>query len=124
MRRGELKPALLDQGLVSGIGNIYADEMLWRACLHPRQQPRRVSIARLTELLHRGEEVMREALAQGGTSFDSLYVHVNGESGYFDRSLHAYGQGGEPCDRCGELMVKTKVGGRGTTFCPRCQRRY
>ena len=124
MRRGELKPALLDQGLVSGIGNIYADEMLWRACLHPRQQPRRVSIARLTELLHRGEEVMREALAQGGASFDSLYVHVNGESGYFDRSLHAYGQGGEPCDRCGELMVKTKVGGRGTTFCPRCQRRY
>lgn len=122
--RGELKSALLNQGIVSGIGNIYADEMLWRARLHPRQTRSHISIRRLHELLGTGKEVMRDALVQGGTSFDELYVNVNGESGYFDRSLNAYGQAGYPCPRCGTIMVKEKIGGRGSTFCPRCQRRY
>jgi len=122
--RGELKPALLNQGIVSGIGNIYADEMLWRARLHPRQTRSHVSPHRLTELLLAGQDVMRDALAQGGTSFDELYVNVNGESGYFDRSLNAYGKAGLPCDRCGTEMVKEKIGGRGSTYCPHCQRRY
>ena len=68
-------------------------------------------------------DVMRAALDVGGTSFDALYVNVNGESGYFDRSLHVYGRGGQPCDRCGTELVKAVVGGRGTHFCPACQRR-
>ncbi|MEW1981553.1 bifunctional DNA-formamidopyrimidine glycosylase/DNA-(apurinic or apyrimidinic site) lyase [Citricoccus sp. NPDC079358] len=125
-RRTGLKRALLDQGLISGIGNIYADEALWQARLH---------YARPTETLNRGESarlldavcaVMEKALAQGGTSFDALYVNVNGESGYFDRSLNVYGQAGRPCARCaGEghqsLIVKDRFMNRSSAYCPRCQ---
>ncbi|ANE04337.1 bifunctional DNA-formamidopyrimidine glycosylase/DNA-(apurinic or apyrimidinic site) lyase [Corynebacterium crudilactis] len=121
-RKSEIKRLLLNQEIVSGIGNIYADEMLWQAQIHPLQRADRLSLARLEELLLAGKEVMTKALAQGGTSFDALYVNVNGDSGYFSLSLNAYGQTGEPCDRCGSLIVRENFMNRGSHFCPRCQR--
>lgn len=121
-RRTEVKRALLDQALVSGIGNIYADEALWRARLHPRRATDRLTQRTALELLDAAEAVMREALAAGGTSFDALYVDVEGASGYFARSLDAYGRAGEPCRRCGTLMRRESFMGRSSTFCPRCQR--
>lgn len=122
-RSSGIKRCLLDQSLISGIGNIYADEALWRARLHYDTPGSRLSRARLRELLGHVREVMSEALAQGGTSFDSLYVNVNGESGWFDRSLHAYGREGEPCDRCGRPLVREPFMNRSSYRCPRCQRR-
>lgn len=122
-RSSGIKRCLLDQSLVSGIGNIYADEALWRARLHYDTPGSRLSRARLRELLGHVREVMSEALAQGGTSFDSLYVNVNGESGWFDRSLHAYGREGEPCERCGRPLVREPFMNRSSYRCPRCQRR-
>lgn len=123
-RRGTrgIKQVLLDQTVVSGIGNIYADEALWRARVHPATPASGLSGKATGALLDATGEVMREALAAGGTSFDALYVNVNGESGYFDRSLNAYGRGGEPCPRCGKAMVRAVMGGRSTHWCPRCQR--
>ena len=123
-RRGTrgIKQVLLDQTVVSGIGNIYADEALWRARVHPATPASGLSGKATGALLDAAEEVMGEALAAGGTSFDALYVNVNGESGYFDRSLNAYGRGGEPCPRCGRAMVRAVMGGRSTHWCPRCQR--
>ncbi|WPF65370.1 MULTISPECIES: bifunctional DNA-formamidopyrimidine glycosylase/DNA-(apurinic or apyrimidinic site) lyase [unclassified Corynebacterium] len=121
-RPTEIKRLLLNQEVVSGIGNIYADEMLWAARLHGRQRASRVSLARLEELLWAGREVMERALEQGGTSFDSLYVNVNGESGYFDVSLHAYGRHGQPCHRCGAEMRREAFMNRSSHFCPECQR--
>ncbi|MGZ4465955.1 MAG: bifunctional DNA-formamidopyrimidine glycosylase/DNA-(apurinic or apyrimidinic site) lyase, partial [Nocardioides sp.] len=100
-RASGVKRQLLDQNLVSGIGNIYADEALWRARLHGERPGRRLNATQVRELLGHARDVMTDALGQGGTSFDALYVNVNGESGYFDRSLHAYGREDEPCDRCG-----------------------
>lgn len=123
-KKTELKRVLLDQTVISGFGNIYADETLWLAKLHPRQRADRVSHKRLVELLDAGRTVMAHALEQGGTSFDALYVNVNGQSGYFDRSLHAYGRDGKPCDRCGTLLVREQFMGRSSHFCPACQRRY
>ncbi|PFG28471.1 bifunctional DNA-formamidopyrimidine glycosylase/DNA-(apurinic or apyrimidinic site) lyase [Corynebacterium renale] len=123
-KKTELKRVLLDQTVISGFGNIYADETLWRAQLHPRQRADRVSQVRLEELLDAGRDVMAHALEQGGTSFDALYVNVNGQSGYFDRSLNAYGQDGRPCRRCGTLLVREQFMGRSSHFCPHCQRRY
>lgn len=120
----EIKTLLLGQEIVSGIGNIYADEMLWEAAIHPRQRAHRLSTSRLLALLQAGQEVMSRAIAVGGTSFDDLYVNVNGQSGYFDRSLHAYGQVDRPCERCGAALVKEVVGGRSSHFCPQCQRRH
>lgn len=120
-RRTGLKRALLDQTLVSGIGNIYADEGLWRARLHyarPTDTSRRAEVERLLEA---EREVMREALAAGGTSFDALYVAVNGASGYFDRSLAVYGQAGRPCPRCGTPVRRDVFMNRSSFFCPRCQ---
>ncbi|MFP7364538.1 bifunctional DNA-formamidopyrimidine glycosylase/DNA-(apurinic or apyrimidinic site) lyase [Corynebacterium callunae] len=122
-RSKDIKRLLLEQEIVSGIGNIYADEMLWAAQIHPQQRADRLSIKRLENLLECGREVMIKALAQGGTSFDALYVNVNGNSGYFSLSLNAYGQTGEPCARCGTAISKIVVGGRGTHFCTNCQRR-
>ena len=122
-RRTELKRALLDQTLVSGVGNIYADEALWRARLHgarPTATARRADVERL---LDAAAEVMREALAQGGTSFDALYVNVNGASGYFDRSLAVYGQEGRPCRRCGTLVRRDAFANRSSFTCPVCQPR-
>ena len=123
-RRGTrgIKQVLLDQTLVSGIGNIYADEALWRARVHPATPASGMSGKATGALLDATQEVMGEALAAGGTSFDALYVNVNGESGYFDRSLQAYGRGGEPCKRCGRPLARAVMGGRSTHWCPRCQR--
>ena len=122
-KRTGLKRALLDQSLVSGIGNIYADEALWRARLHfarPTETLRRPEIIRVLQGVR---EVMAEALAQGGTSFDALYVNVNGESGYFERSLNVYGREGEPCRRCSAAIRRESFMNRSSFFCPRCQRR-
>ncbi len=121
-RRTGLKRALLDQTLVSGIGNIYADESLWRARLHGAQPTDELAPARVRELLGHVRDVMAEALGQGGTSFDALYVNVNGESGYFDVSLAAYGQADRPCPRCGRPIVREPFMNRSSFRCPRCQR--
>jgi formamidopyrimidine-DNA glycosylase len=120
-RHTELKRALLDQTLVSGIGNIYADEALWRARLHPARPTDRLTRGQAIGVLDAARDVMTEALAQGGTSFDALYVNVNGQSGWFDRSLHAYGQAGRPCDRCGTPIVKVAFMNRSSAYCPTCQ---
>ena len=121
-RRTGIKRALLDQTVVSGIGNIYADESLWRARLHWAQPTDELAPARVRELLGHARDVMGEALGQGGTSFDALYVNVNGESGYFDVSLAAYGQADRPCPRCGRPIVREPFMNRSSFRCPRCQR--
>ncbi|MCQ4119296.1 bifunctional DNA-formamidopyrimidine glycosylase/DNA-(apurinic or apyrimidinic site) lyase [Rhodococcus tibetensis] len=117
----EIKRALLDQTVVSGIGNIYADEALWRAQIHGSRLTDRLAAAKLRELLSAAQEVMREALTQGGTSFDALYVNVNGESGYFDRSLSAYGREDRPCPRCGTAIRRERFMNRSSFSCPSCQ---
>ncbi|WP_145226085.1 bifunctional DNA-formamidopyrimidine glycosylase/DNA-(apurinic or apyrimidinic site) lyase [Rudaeicoccus suwonensis] len=122
-RHTALKRALLDQSLVSGIGNIYADEALWRTPVHGERFTDRLTARIIAETLDHAAEVMREALGQGGTSFDALYVNVNGASGYFDRSLNAYGQQGRPCRRCGTLMVREAFMNRSSHSCPHCQPR-
>ncbi|WP_206447028.1 bifunctional DNA-formamidopyrimidine glycosylase/DNA-(apurinic or apyrimidinic site) lyase [Agrococcus sp. KRD186] len=123
LRRQGVKAALLDQQLVSGIGNIYADEALWRSRLHYATPGQRLTQARATALLADVRDVLERALAEGGTSFDAQYVNVNGQSGYFEHSLNAYGRGGQPCRRCGATMVREAWMNRGSTRCPRCQRR-
>ncbi len=120
-RSSGVKRLLLDQSLVSGVGNIYADESLWRAGLHGERPGDRLTRSQGATLLDHARTVMVEALAQGGTSFDALYVNVNGESGYFDRSLHAYGREGEPCERCGTPIRRVAFMNRSSYFCPRCQ---
>lgn len=122
-RKTTVKRALLDQRMVSGIGNIYADESLWRAEMHFEYPTNRLTQRRAVEVLRHAQTVMADALAQGGTSFDSLYVNVNGESGYFSRSLDAYGREDQPCHRCGTLIVRRQFANRSSFLCPRCQRR-
>ena len=122
-KHSEIKRQLLDQTVVSGIGNIYADEALWRAKVNGARIAATLTRKQLTAVLDAAADVMREALAKGGTSFDSLYVNVNGESGYFDRSLDAYGREGEPCRRCGAVMRREKFMNRSSFYCPRCQPR-
>lgn len=117
-----VKRMLLDQTVVSGVGNIYADEALWRAGVHGRRPGRMLTQRKAVELLDHVGDVMEEALDQGGTSFDAMYVNVNGASGYFDRSLNAYGQHGKPCARCGTAMVREQFMNRGSHFCPVCQK--
>ena len=122
-----IKKVLLDQSVISGVGNIYADEALWRARLHYAKPARTLSVAQTRELLEAVTQVLRESLAAGGTSFDALYVNVLGESGYFERSLNAYGRAGEPCHRCAEagrtsLMVREPFQNRSSYRCPHCQR--
>lgn len=122
-RHTGIKRALLDQTLISGVGNIYADEALWAARLHyarPTETLRRAEVGRLLAAL---KAVMLSALDQGGTSFDALYVNVNGESGYFDRSLSAYGQAGRPCPRCGTMIRRDRFMNRSSYTCPLCQPR-
>ncbi len=119
----EIKRVLLDQTVVSGVGNIYADEALWRAGVHGRRPASALSGPAIGRLLDHAADVMRDALDQGGTSFDALYVDVNGASGYFTRFLHSYGRAGEPCSRCGTLIVREPFMNRSSYFCPRCQRR-
>jgi formamidopyrimidine-DNA glycosylase len=118
-----VKRALLDQSLVSGVGNIYADEALWRAKLHWARPTETLRGAEVSRLLAAVTEVLGEALRAGGTSFDALYVNVNGESGYFDRSLNAYGREGEPCGRCGTPIRRDPFMNRSSYSCPRCQPR-
>ncbi|MEU7582950.1 bifunctional DNA-formamidopyrimidine glycosylase/DNA-(apurinic or apyrimidinic site) lyase [Streptomyces sp. NPDC041068] len=121
-RRTTIKRALLDQSLISGVGNIYADEALWRSKLHYERPTGAFTRPRTAELLGHVRDVMNAALAVGGTTFDSLYVNVNGESGYFDRSLDAYGRENEPCHRCGTPIRRRPWMNRSSYFCPRCQR--
>ena len=120
-RTAGVKRLLLDQTLVSGIGNIYADEALWLARLHGDRPGHRLRRTDAVNLLAGVRTVMAAALAQGGTSFDALYVNVNGESGYFDRSLEAYGRAGEPCSRCGTPISRVAFMNRSSFFCPTCQ---
>jgi formamidopyrimidine-DNA glycosylase len=120
-KKTQVKRALLDQSLISGVGNIYADEALWRARLHwarPAQTLKRGEVSRLLEAVR---EVLAEALKAGGTSFDALYVNVNGESGYFDRSLNVYGREGEPCPRCGTPIRRDAFMNRSSYSCPKCE---
>lgn len=116
-----IKRILLNQTMVSGVGNIYADEGLWRARINGERPGATLTRPRVRELLEHVRAVMTSALAQGGTSFDALYVNVNGESGYFDRSLDAYGQEGRPCGRCATPIRRVAFMNRSSYFCPRCQ---
>ena len=122
-RRTEVKRALLDQTLIGGVGNIYADEALWRARLHGARPTDRLTRAQVHDVLDGVRDVLGEALAQGGTSFDSLYVDVNGQSGYFSRHLAVYGQADRPCPRCGTPIVRESFMNRSSYSCPRCQPR-
>ncbi|MCP3782662.1 bifunctional DNA-formamidopyrimidine glycosylase/DNA-(apurinic or apyrimidinic site) lyase [Micromonospora sp. A3M-1-15] len=122
-RRTEVKRALLDQTLISGVGNIYADEALWRAKLHGARPTDALTGPAAGRLLGHVRDVLGEAIKQGGTSFDELYVNVNGESGYFDRLLNAYGREGEPCPRCGTPIRREAFMNRSSYSCPRCQPR-
>ena len=122
-RRTGIKRALLDQSLISGVGNIYADEALWRARLHWARPAEVLTGPQVSHLLAAVREVLGEALAVGGTSFDSLYVNVNGESGYFDRSLAVYGREGQECRRCGAQVRRDPFMNRSAYSCPRCQPR-
>ncbi len=122
-RRTGLKRALLDQTLISGVGNIYADEALWAARLHFARPTETLTRTEIGRVLHEVRAVMERALVAGGTSFDSLYVNVNGESGYFDRSLAAYGQEGRPCPRCGTPIRRDAFMNRSSYTCPTCQPR-
>lgn len=121
-RRAAVKTLLLAQDVVSGIGNIYADEALWAARTRYDTPGAALSQRRALRILREAGMVMEKALAAGGTSFDALYVDVDGRSGYFSRSLHAYGRDGRPCTRCGTLMRRVLHQGRSSHFCPRCQR--
>ncbi|PWB97090.1 bifunctional DNA-formamidopyrimidine glycosylase/DNA-(apurinic or apyrimidinic site) lyase [Homoserinimonas hongtaonis] len=122
IRRTGVKRALLDQSLISGIGNIYADEALWASRIHYDQPTDRLSRAKATLLLAEVRVVLAKALLEGGTSFDTQYLNVNGESGYFAHSLNAYGQQGKACPRCSRLIVREQFMNRGSHFCPFCQR--
>ncbi|MGY2064906.1 bifunctional DNA-formamidopyrimidine glycosylase/DNA-(apurinic or apyrimidinic site) lyase [Blastococcus sp. SYSU DS0619] len=122
-RRTEVKRALLDQTLIGGVGNIYADESLWRARLHGARPTDKLTRAQVADLLEGVRDVLGESLAQGGTSFDSLYVDVNGQSGYFSRHLAVYGQEDRPCPRCGTAVVREQFMNRSSYSCPVCQPR-
>lgn len=122
-KNSEIKRVLLDQSVASGIGNIYADEALWEARVNGRRPASRMSLAKIAELYDAARAIMARATEVGGTSFDELYVNVNGESGYFDRSLNAYGRAGEPCYRCGTTLVKNTFMNRSSHYCPKCQAR-
>jgi formamidopyrimidine-DNA glycosylase len=122
-KHSEIKRQLLDQTVVSGIGNIYADEALWRAQINGARIATSLTRKQLRAVLDAAAEVMSEALHQGGTSFDSLYVNVNGESGYFDRALDVYGREGQACRRCGTVVRREKFMNRSSFYCPACQPR-
>jgi formamidopyrimidine-DNA glycosylase len=121
-RDSAVKRALLDQSLVSGIGNIYADEALWRSRLHGTRPGVTMSRAAAVGLLAEVRAVLGEALRAGGTSFDTLYVNVSGQGGWFERSLNVYGREGEPCARCGDAIRRSAFMNRSSFFCPSCQR--
>ena len=122
-RNIKIKTALLNQEIMSGVGNIYADETLWRAKIHPETLTSELTPKKIATVIDFATEVMQEAINQGGTSFDDLYINVNGESGFFEQSLAAYGQEDEPCPRCGTPIKRITFGARSSHFCPRCQKR-
>lgn len=122
-RNSAIKRILLDQQVISGVGNIYADESLWAARIHPETAGRTLSAQAVARLLAEIRAVLAKALAEGGTSFDAQYVNVNGQAGYFAHSLNAYGRGGQPCPRCGGLIRREAFMNRSSHYCPRCQRR-
>ncbi len=122
-RKAAIKSVLLNQEIMSGVGNIYADESLWRAKIHPEIPAADLSTRKIGALVDAATEVMAEAVAVGGTSFDALYINVNGESGFFETSLNAYGQEGEPCPRCGRQIRRIAFTNRSSHFCPQCQRK-
>lgn len=122
-RNIRIKTALLNQEIMSGVGNIYADEALWRAKVHPESLTSELTNKKISIVVDAATEVMREAITKGGTSFDDLYINVNGESGYFEQSLSAYGREDEPCPRCGALIKRIVFAARSSHFCPRCQRK-
>ena len=117
-----IKALLLNQGILSGIGNIYADESLWRAKIHYDQPANSISTKALTGLISHATDVLAEAVARGGTSFDEQYKNVNGESGYFSQELNAYGQTDLPCARCQSPIRRDSWANRGSHYCPKCQR--
>ena len=117
-----IKRVLLDQTVVSGVGNIYADEALWAARIHPETPARALSTRAVNRLLAEVRAVLDKALAEGGTSFDAQYVNVNGQAGYFAHSLNAYGRTGQPCPRCGRPIVRVSFMNRSSHFCPHCQK--
>jgi len=118
----KIKTALLNQEIMSGVGNIYADETLWRAKIHPETLTSDLTKKKIATIIETATTVMQEAINQGGTSFDDLYINVNGESGFFEQSLNAYGQEGEPCPRCGTPIKRIAFGQRSSHFCPKCQK--
>ena len=121
-RKSAIKPTLLNQEIISGIGNIYADEALWRSKIHPEIICEDLTKAEIKRVINCAVEVMQEAISAGGTSFDEQYKNVNGESGYFERSLAVYGQEGEPCPRCGSAIARIAFANRSSHLCQRCQR--
>jgi formamidopyrimidine-DNA glycosylase len=121
-RKAAIKSVILNQEIMSGVGNIYADESLWRAKIHPEIPACDLSSKKIASLVDAATEVMAEAIKVGGTSFDSLYINVNGESGFFETSLAAYGQEHQPCPRCGREIRRIAFGSRSSHFCPKCQR--
>ena len=121
-RKSAIKPAILNQEIISGIGNIYADEALWRAKIHPEIICEDLSEDEIKKLINSAKAVMKSAIKAGGTSFDEQYKNVNGESGYFSRSLSVYGRAGQPCSRCATLIRRIAFANRSSHFCPRCQR--
>jgi formamidopyrimidine-DNA glycosylase len=121
-RKAAIKSVLLNQEIMSGVGNIYADESLWRARIHPEIPTCDVSARKVGALVDAATQVMAEAVEVGGTSFDAMYINVNGESGFFETSLAAYGQEGEPCPRCGRQIRRIAFGNRSSHFCPNCQK--
>ena len=123
-RKIRVKTALLNQEIMSGVGNIYADETLWRAKVHPEISTADLSKKKIASIIGFATEVMSEAIEQGGTSFDDLYINVNGESGFFEQALAAYGCTDEPCPRCGTPIRRITFGARSSHFCPRCQKKY
>ena len=120
-RKAAIKSVILNQEIMSGVGNIYADESLWRAKIHPETAACDLSVKKIGALVDAATEVMAEAIEVGGTSFDAMYINVNGESGFFETSLAAYGQEGEPCPRCGRQIRRIAFGNRSSHFCPKCQ---
>jgi len=120
--RSGIKRVLLDQRVISGIGNIYADEALYEARVHFDQPAASLSAPATRRLLAAVRAILGRALAEGGTSFDAQYVNVNGQSGYFSHSLNAYGRHGQPCPRCGTELVRATFMNRSSHYCPRCQR--
>jgi formamidopyrimidine-DNA glycosylase len=120
-RKASIKSVILNQEIMSGVGNIYADESLWRAKIHPEIPASDLSVKKIGALVDAATEVMAEAVKVGGTSFDAMYINVNGESGFFETSLAAYGQEGEPCPRCGRQIRRIAFGNRSSHFCPKCQ---